>query len=97
MWYCEKQPKGLPNSVHDVRLKKGEVTTTTDRGLLTLKGRDKRDVMMLSTYHTNRMVAKSRRSGAAEGGVEEIEKPEVVEEYNQHMGGVDLSELYSTS
>ena len=48
---------------------------------------------MLSTqYHNGGMVLKSRRSRTAEGGVEDIEKPQVVEDYNQHMGGVDLSE-----
>ena len=37
------------------------------------------------------MVAKSRRSRATQGGMEDIEKPRVVEDYNLHMGGVDHS------
>ena len=46
---------------------------------------------MLSTYHNDGMVAKSRRSRAAQGCMEDIEKPRVVEDYNLHMGGVDHS------
>ena len=47
---------------------------------------------MISTYHYDNMVTKSSRSRAAEGGVEDIEKPQVVEDYSQHLGGVDQSE-----
>ena len=46
---------------------------------------------MLSTFHDDTMVGKSRRSRTAAGGVETIQKPRVVEEYNQFMGGVDKS------
>ena len=60
--------------------------------ILALKWHDKRDVLMLSTYHDSAMMQKSRRSrAAAQGGIEEIEKPRVVEDYNLHMGGVDKS------
>ena len=43
------------------------------------------------------MVGKTRRSRAATEGVEVIQKPHVVEEYNQFMGGVDKSTLYILS
>ena len=46
---------------------------------------------MLSTYHDDGMVMKNRRSRAAQGGVEDIQKPKVVEDYNKKMGGVDKS------
>ena len=46
---------------------------------------------MLSTFHDAHMVEKTRRSKAVQGGVEEVQKPAVVEDYNQHMGGVDKS------
>ena len=78
--------------VRETRLKRGEVVSTkTDDGLAVLKCHDKRDVTMLSTYHGDEMVTKRRRSRAAEGGIEEIQKPRIVEDYNQHMGGVDQS------
>ena len=63
--------------------------SSVDDGALALKWREKRDVMMLSTFHDTSMVAKTRRSRAVEGGTEEVQKPAVVEDYNQHMGGVD--------
>ena len=78
----------IPEVVSDTKLKKGEVVSSRDVDLLALKWRDKRDVLMLSTYHGDE---KRRRSRAAEGGVEDIQKPLVVEDYNQHMGGVDKS------
>ena len=68
-------------------------TTTTSDSILTLKWKDKRDVLMLSTYHNSSMVTKTRRSRAAVGSVEDIQKPQVVEDYNQNMGGVDKSKL----
>ena len=46
---------------------------------------------LLSTFHDDTMVEKSRRSRRAVGGVEQVNKPKVVEEYNQFMGGVDRS------
>ena len=86
--------KGIPPSVRQAKLKRGEVIHSKDDSILALKWHDKRDVMMLSTYHTEVMVSKSRRSRTAPGGVEEIEKPYVVEDYNQHMGGVDKGTCY---
>ena len=91
--------RGLPESIRTVRLQKGEVhsiQTSDDHNILALKWRDKRDVTLLSTYHDDSMIEKRRRTRAAEDGVEVIQKPTMVEDYNQHMGGVDKSELYIT-
>ena len=57
-----------------------------------LKWKDKRDVNMLSTFHTDEVVQKSRRSRRASDGTEIVSKPKVVEDYNQYMGGVDRSD-----
>ena len=67
--------------------------SSVDDGVLSLAWRDKRDVLMLSTYHDDSMVGRSRRSRAAEGGLENIQKPLVVDEYNKFMGGVDKSKF----
>lgn len=48
-------------------------------------------LLMLSTVHDDTMVGKSRRSRTVSGGVETIQKPKLVEDYNLHMGGVDKS------
>ena len=88
-----KNRRGIPASMRDTTLRRGEVISSVDDSILALKWKDKRDVLMLSTYHNSSMVTKSRRSRAAEGGVEDIQKPQVVEDYNQNMGGVDKSKL----
>ena len=90
---ARRNHKGLPPAVRDAPLRRGEVVSSLDDSILTLKWKDKRDVIMLSTYHDSSMITKSRRSRAAERGVEDIQKPKVVEDYNQNMGGVDTSKL----
>ena len=67
--------------------------SSRDDSVLSLVWRDERDVLMLSAFHDDSMVGRSRRSRAAVGGVENIEKPCVVDEYNKFMGGVDKSKL----
>ena len=88
---CGTAKRSIPKSVSTANLQKGETQSIHDDGILSLKWRDKRDVLMLSTFHDDTMVGKSRRSRTAVGGVETIQKPRVVEEYNQFMGGVDKS------
>ena len=44
---------------------------------------------MLSTFHDDTFIEKGRRTRHVEDGVEVIQKPKVVEEYNLHMGRVD--------
>ena len=88
---ARKDRRGIPTFIRHTGLKKGEIVSSVDDGVLSLKWRDKRDVTMLSTFHDAHMVEKTRRSKAVQGGVEEVQKPAVVEDYNQHMGGVDKS------
>ena len=90
---ARKNRRGIPPAVISAPLKKGEVASSRDDGILSLKWKDKRDVLMLSTYHDCSMVQKSRRSRAAEGGIEVIAKPRVVDDYNMNMGGVDKSKF----
>ena len=52
--------------------------------MLFLKWKDKREVLMLSTFHSTEMVMKLHRSRAAEGGVEQIAKHLVIEDYNMY-------------
>ena len=90
---ARKDRRGIPPVIRNASLRRGEVRSSRDDGILALKWRDKRDVTMLSAYHNDSMVTKSRRSRAAVGGTEEIEKPRVVEDYNRNMGGVDKSKF----
>ncbi len=49
---------------------------------------------MLSTFHSDSMIDKRRRSRTVPGGIETIKKPHMVEDYNKHMGGVDMSDQF---
>ena len=69
------------------------VTSSSDDGIFSLKWKDKCEVVMLSTYHDSTMVTKSRQARRLAGGIEEIEKPQVDEDYNQNMGRVNKSEF----
>ena len=66
--------RGIPLTVRDAKLQRGEIVSSRDDGILSLKWRYKRDVTMLSTYHDDGMVTKNRRSRAAQGGVEDISR-----------------------
>ena len=87
---ARKDRCGIPPSLHTTTLQR-DVVSSKDDGTLSLKWKYKRDVLMLSTYHDQSMVTKSWRSRRVDGGVEDIERPKVVDDYNQHMGGVDKS------
>ena len=89
---ARKNRRGIPRSVTTAKLQKGDLESKREDGILSLMWRDKRDVLMLSTFHNDSMMGKSRRSKTAAGGVKSVQKPRVVEEYNQFMGGVDRSE-----
>ena len=54
---------------------------------LYMKWRDKREVMMLSTFHDDTFEKRRCTRLASDGVV--IEKPAVMEDYNLHMGVVD--------
>ena len=82
--------RGIPEDVKGAKLQKGEMTSVNQNDLLFLKWKDKQDVLsivlMLSTFHDDSIVDKRRRTRRAEGGQEVIQKPKVVEDYNQHLG-----------
>ena len=80
---------GIPEDIRSAKLKKGESHFSRDDSMVYMKWKDKRDVLMLSTFHDDTFIDKRRRTRHADDGVEVIQKPKVVEEYNLHMGGVD--------
>ena len=69
----------------DKKLEKGEIIATYSGPVTVLKWRDKRNVTMVSTYHT----AETQRF--SDKG-KETEKPLCVIDYNHKMGGVDLKD-----
>ncbi|XP_068098335.1 piggyBac transposable element-derived protein 4-like [Hyperolius riggenbachi] len=77
--------KGLPQQVVNKRLNRGESFSYRSSELLALKYKDRRDVMFLSTIHTEATTTvRSRR--------EVVVKPVAVTNYNKYMGGVDLAD-----
>lgn len=88
--------KGVPDEIQTTNLQKGETYTTQDDMLLFMKWKDKRDVTMVSTFHDDTMLEKRRRTRLADGGVEVVKKPKMVEDYNMHMAGVDKSKVYTS-
>ena len=54
--------------------------------MLFMKWKNKRDVLMLSTFHDKTFIEKRHRTRLTEDGFEVIMKLKVVKEYNLHMG-----------
>lgn len=84
---------GMPKEFKQPNLTKGDMKTVQlSGGVLALQWMDKRAVSMLSTMHDGSMIPKQRRSRLAPGGIENVMKPKMIEEYNKNMGGVDKSD-----
>ncbi|XP_040286033.1 piggyBac transposable element-derived protein 4-like [Bufo bufo] len=79
--------KGFPKSLVNTRLNQGESSCLRSSELLAVKYRDRRNVFMLSTLHTDTTVpvAVTRRNMRAE-------KPACVVDYNKYMGAVDFND-----
>ena len=68
-------------------------TEEIESGALTcLKWQDKREVKLLSSFHSGEHITISRRTKNVQGGREDIQKPKMIDEYNQNMGGVDRND-----
>jgi len=77
--------KNVPEEVEDKKLEKGEIIARHSGPVTVLKWHDKRNVTMVSTYHsadTQRFSNKGK----------ETEKPLCVIDYNHNIGGVDLKD-----
>jgi hypothetical protein len=77
--------KGVPKAIRDAKLKQGEIIAQHSGPVTVMKWRDKRNVLMISTYHDTKMESYTKRG-------KEIQKPACVIDYNKWMGGVDLKD-----
>jgi len=77
--------KNIPKEVKDKKLEKGEIIARYLGPVTVLKWRDKRNVTIVSTYHT---VDTQRVSNKGK----ESQKPLSMIDYNRNMGGVDLKD-----
>ena len=82
--------KGVPDILkRKLKMNKHEtISAPAGQSLVTI-WMDKRQVAMLSTIHDDSTVAIQRRRAGAHGGVEQIEKPLCIDDYNHFMNGID--------
>ena len=66
-------------------LKKGETVAAFCKKQMIMKWKDKRDVVLVSTFHEDSMENVPTRQGV-------IQKPSVIFDYNKNMGGVDRND-----
>uniref|UniRef100_A0A672HNV6 PiggyBac transposable element-derived protein domain-containing protein n=1 Tax=Salarias fasciatus TaxID=181472 RepID=A0A672HNV6_SALFA len=87
-------PKTTNNSLHS-KSPRGSVRWIRKDSLLYVQWRDTRDVFLCSAFHTaytGETVLRQVRGAAGQWERKDIPVPPVVKDYNQHMGGVDLSD-----
>jgi hypothetical protein len=77
--------KGVPKAIKDAKLKHGEIIAQHSGPVTVMKWRDKRNVLMISTYHDTKMKSYTKRGKKAR-------KPVCVIDYNKWMGGIDLKD-----
>lgn len=88
-----KNRKGLPKEIISAKLKKGEITGKESQlGVVISKWKDKRDVLMLSTYHNLTIT----NTGKKDRKKEDIKKPISIIDYNNGKAGIDLSDQLSS-
>ncbi|CAG4952247.1 unnamed protein product [Colias eurytheme] len=82
-----KNRRNLPKKVVSTKLKKGEFIARESRdGITAMKWRDKRDVLVLSTKHSDQFGMIKKRRGTM------VMKPQIIIDYNKAKGAVDLSD-----
>ncbi|CAH1973304.1 unnamed protein product [Acanthoscelides obtectus] len=76
------------------KLKQGDTDWRSSENLLAIKWKDRRDVVMLTSMHENRMVTLPKINRST---YENVIKPLCVLEYNRQMGAVDRSDMMLSS
>ncbi|CAN2387481.1 Lin-9 DREAM MuvB core complex component [Pristimantis euphronides] len=77
-----KNQRGLPKTLLRPKLENGDAALCSD-GMLCVKYKDEKDVLVLSTIHNNSSTSIPVRSTL---------KPVCIQEYDKYRGGVDLSD-----
>jgi len=78
--------RNLPSDFTRDKLKKGEVRAWQKGKMLALRWRDKKDICLLSTVHN------ATSSTVKTKGGKDVQKPNVIVDYNHTMGGVDKAD-----
>lgn len=78
----------MPQELVKKKIAKGETVAFYHDKVLAMKWKDKKDVMMLSTLHTNDMVDVQCQNKV-------VKKPTIIrDQYNKNMGAVDIVDQY---
>jgi len=92
----QRNRQGLPSELKKVKKMENHAVVAYATGnVMTLCWQDKRQVLMLSTYHDATVETIQRKSRGGE--MKEINKPTVVIDYNKQMGAVDRADQLCTS
>jgi hypothetical protein len=89
MGALHKNRKGVPAEIKTAKLKKGKHVSVYKDRLIIMKWRNKKVICLISITH-DKMVP-TRVQG------QDMQKPEVVTDYNSGMGGVNVSDAYLPS
>lgn len=82
-----KNRKGIPKEIITKKLKRGErVAKQNSKGITVMKWKDKRDVYILTTKHTDSTIEIHRRRSGS------IQKPIAIIDYNKGKSEIDLSD-----
>ena len=84
--------RGLPQLTK--KLKKGEVEALHNNTMMALKWKDKREVFMLTTMHTDEMIDTEKIDRETK---RPVRKPACVVDYNKKMGTVDRTDMMLSS
>jgi hypothetical protein len=88
-----RQNRGVPNDLrdHQKTLERGEMTFRRDGEVLLVSWMEKKIIIVISTMHSAEMVEIPTKFG------KKRMKPVCIEDYSQHMHGVDTADQYLAS
>jgi len=80
--------KYLPKEDTNAKLRRGVMISRRRGRVVCLKWKDKRDVLVLFSKHPKRLITLAKRNRQGE----EVQKPDIILDYNRYMGGVDRAD-----
>ena len=84
--------KNMPVLKHDEEMKRGEHDWFSSNHLSAIKWMDNNSVILLSNYFNPKETQQIERRVKGSKDKDKVTCPSVIQEYNQFMGGVDLSD-----